>query len=219
MKTTQGIIGLLLVCAAVVGVWPARDAGNAGWQLSTLDQPSRAGQVLEPTAAGRPFDFGAGSQDPSPAVALPLQPDDSGQAGSTARGRVARMFYRTHDNIFLSAEHTPTLQRIPERLYAEVEYPERLKSGALSVLSRIDERFGDVRIGDVVDLRLAHKHDPKNFPVRETTRVTALVARSDSVLARAFETSIAARKAADVAAVAPASTQTLSQALGVPGAK
>ena len=57
------------------------------------------------------------------------------------------MFYRTHDNIFLAAEYTPTMQRVPERLYAEVEYPDRLKSGALSVLARVDEKSGDARPG------------------------------------------------------------------------
>lgn len=219
MRINKQIIGLAVVAAAVAGLWQVREPEPQGWKLSSIDQAPVPTQAVEPTGAGRPSDLpfeaeqGAG-----------LQTDDSGTPGSQPRGRVSRMFYRTHDNIFLAAEYTPTLQRVPERLYAEVEYPDRLKSGALSMLTRVDEKFGDVRIGDIVDIRIAHKHDSKNFPVRETTRVTALVARSDTALAQAFEARIVARKGSDTTlasstgslAAAPAS-QTLSQALGTQG--
>lgn len=215
-KKTQGIIGLLMVVAAAGGAWQLREPARPGWDLSSIDRVPAPSQPVEPTAAGRPLDLLAPGAE-SAELPIPLQPDDSGQGGSTARGRVARMYYRTHENIYIAAEHTPAMQRQPDRLYAEVEYPDRLKSGALSVLTRVDERFGDVRIGDVVDLRIAHKHDAKNFPVRETTRVTALVARSDTMLARAFDTRIASRKAAD--SVASSQPQTLSQALGTSAAK
>lgn len=219
MKISKQIIGLAVVAAAVAGLWQVREPEQQGWKLSSIDQAPVPTQAVEPTGAGRPSD--------TPFAAEPgagLQTDDSGTPGSKPRGRVSRMFYRTHDNIYLAAEYTPTLQRVPERLYAEVEYPDRLKSGALSVLTRVDEKYGDVRVGDVVDVRIAHKHDSKNFPVRETTRVTALVARSDSALAQAFEARIVARKGSDTTlasstgslAVAPAS-QTLSQALGTQG--
>ena len=177
--------------------------------MSVLDAAKDPALVLPPTAAGRPLDLFAPASVPGPAA---LQPDDSGQPGSTVRGRVARMYYRTHDNIFLAAEHTPTHQRLPERLFVEVEYPDRLKSGALSVLTWADADFGDVRTGDVVSLRLAHKHQPKAFPVRETTRVTSVVARRDTALAQAYEMRIAARKSDENVASAPAGT--LSQALG-----
>ena len=212
MKINKQIIGLAVVAAAIAGLWQVREPEQQGWKLSSIDQAPVPTQAVEPTAAGRPSDS---SFPVEPGAGL--QTDDSGTPGSKPRGRVSRMFYRTHDNIFLAAEYTPTLQRVPERLYAEVEYPDRLKSGALSVLTRVDEKFGDVRIGDVVDVRIAHKHDSKNFPVRETTRVTALVARSDSALAQAFEARIVARKAGDTAIAAAPASQTLSQALGTQG--
>ena len=203
MKINKGIIGLAVAAVAAAGLWQAREPSQPGWALSSIDQAPVPAQAVEPTAAGRPQDlFGAGAEAPAG-----LQTDDSGSPGSTPRGRVARMFYRTHDNIYLAAEYTPTLQRVPDRL----------KSGAVSVLTRVDEKFADVRIGDVVDLRIAHKHDAKNFPVRETTRVTALVARSDSALAHAFEARIVARKGGDTALAATTGSQTLSQALGTQG--
>lgn len=218
MKITKGIIGLAIAGIAAAGLWQLREPAQPGWSLSSIDQAPVPTQAVEPTAAGRPSELTA------PEAGAGLQTDDSGSPGSSPRGRVSRMFYRTHDNIYLAAEYTPTLQRVPERLYAEVEYPDRLKSGALSVLTRVDQKFGDVRPGDVVDVRIAHKHDAKNFPVRETTRVTALVARSDTALAHAFEARIVARKGGDTSlassagslATAPGS-QTLSQALGTQG--
>ena len=212
MKISKQIIGLAVVTAAVAGLWQVREPEQQGWKLSSIDQAPVPTQAVEPTGAGRPSDLPFAAEPGSG-----LQTDDSGTPGSKPRGRVSRMFYRTHDNIYLAAEYTPTLQRVPERLYAEVEYPDRLKSGALSVLTRVDEKFGDVRIGDVVDVRIAHKHDSKNFPVRETTRVTALVARSDSALAQAFEARIVARKGSDTAIAAAPASQTLSQALGTQG--
>ena len=209
MRKQQGFIGLLLVAAAVAGIWQWQQPASQPWQMSVLDAARDPVQVLPPTAAGRPLDLLQPAQLAEPVA---LQPDDSGLPGSTVRGRVARMYYRTHDNIFLAAEHTPTHQRIPERLFVEVEYPDPLKSGARSALTWADEGFADVRIGDVVSLRLAHKHHPKAFPVRETTRVTSVVARRDTALAQAFEMRIAARKTNENVAAVPAAT--LSQALG-----
>jgi hypothetical protein len=211
MKITKGIIGLAVAGVAAAGLWQLREPAPPGWSLSSIDQAPVPTRAVEPTAAGRPSELFA------PEAGAGLQTDDTGSPGSSPRGRVSRMFYRTHDNIYLAAEYTPTLQRVPERLYAEVEYPDRLKSGALSVLTRVDQKFGDVRPGDVVDVRIAHKHDSKNFPVRETTRVTALVARSDSALAQAFEARIVARKGGDTALAAAPGSQSLSQALGTQG--
>lgn len=211
MKINKPFIGLAVAAAAVAGLWQAREPEQPVWKLSSIHQAPMPTQAVEPTAAGRPTDIVL------PEAGAGLQTDDSGALGSRPRGRVSRMFYRTHDNIFLAAEYTPTMQRVPERLYAEVEYPDRLKSGALSVLARVDEKSGDARPGDIVDIRIAHKHDSKNFPLRETTRVTALVARSDSSLAQAFEARIVARKAGDTALAAAPGSQTLSQALGTQG--
>ncbi len=166
-------------------------------------------QGLPPTALGRPL------EQPSAAPSEPnLQPDDSGQPGSTVRGRVSRLYYRAQDNIFVAAEYTPAHQRLPQNLYVEIEFPDRLKSGAQSMLGRAVDDVADARVGDIVSLRLAHRHDPKTFPVRETTKVTGLIAGHDTELARAYERRIVARKsgAAVYAAQQPA---TLGQALGV----
>jgi len=199
----------MLVAAAIVGAWQWQQPTIQPWQMSVLDAARDPARVLPPTASGRSLDLLPPPSLPDPAA---LQPDDSGQPGSTVHGRVARLYYRTQDNVFLAAEFTPSFQRVPERLFVEVEYPDRLKTGALSVLTWAAGEFGDVRAGDVVSLRLAHRHQPKAFPVRETTRVTSVVARRDTELAQAFEVRIAARKVNEN--IAAVSGGTLSQALG-----
>ncbi|MSQ54056.1 MAG: hypothetical protein EXR31_01690 [Betaproteobacteria bacterium] len=208
MSNDRRIIGLAAIAAAAAVV-----AAIVQWRdVETPQVAHRASpdimQGLPPTAFGRPLD------QPAPAMAEQnLQPDDSGQPGSSVRGRVSRLYYRAQDNIFVAAEYTLAHQRLLQNLYVEIEFPDRLKNGAQSMLGRAVDEYADARVGDIVSLRLAHRHDPKNFPVRETTKVTGLIAGRDTELARAYERRIVARKSGG-AVYAAQPQPTLIQALG-----
>lgn len=183
---------MVLAAAAVVAIGYQQQRPETGPDaLATLSADPTAG--LPPTAAGRPGE-GYGTWSASPATDLPrLQPDDSGDAGSTVRGRVSQVYVRMHDNVFLAADRAPRHLHNPEQMFVEIEYPDLLRNGSGTTRAKLSATFDGVGVGDVVSVRLAHKHNPKFFPVRETTRVTELVARRNSELARAYENRIMAR--------------------------
>jgi hypothetical protein len=148
-------------------------------------------QGLPPTAASWPR-----LDEPGPASAAPqirLQPDDRGEPGTSVQGRVARLFVRADDNILIQLERVPPHLRDLAKLWVEIEFPEVLQTGALSALGALGADHASVQAGDIVAMRIAHKHDPKMFPVRELTRVTEVIAKRDTELARMYELRIAER--------------------------
>ena len=71
-----------------------------------------------------------------------------------------------------------------------------LANGSGTTRAMIDSSQPMIAVGDVVEIRFAHKdsrESAKFFPVKETTRVTELVAKRDEKLAADYERRIAAR--------------------------
>jgi hypothetical protein len=106
---------------------------------------------------------------------------------------VKAFYVRVENNVMLALERTPQHLRKPENLYVDIEFPDLLRNGAGSATGLLGEAYEGAQVGDIVALRFANRHDPKFFPVRETTKVTQLVARKDTELARDFERRILAR--------------------------
>ena len=171
----------------------------AGLGLSTLVSVSThriSLEALPPTAAGAPWPP-AGTGSPAPGlVPAPAPGPDAAKpslAGLEAQGRVKAFYVRVENNVMLALERTPQHLRKPENLYVDIEFPDLLRNGAGSATGLLGEAYEGAQVGDIVALRFAHRHDPKFFPVRETTKVTQLVARKDTELARDFERRILAR--------------------------
>lgn len=183
--TASSILAFAVLAVALGGLWSFKEQRRAGFDAMS---------ALPATGAGVPQLPGMRAQEP-PA----LQPEDSGQPGSTVRGRVAQIYVRVQEGVYLALERAPQHLREAKNLYVEIEYPDALKSGETGVRGYVGEGHENLRVGDIVAVRLAHKHQPKVFPIREITRVTELVAPRDSELARAFERRILARQAAGTA--------------------
>jgi len=110
--------------------------------------------------------------------------------GKRLTGRVRNRFVRVGNDVYPSAKQVPEIVNISDVAYfVEVEFPERLPNGKEFASAQLVNISG-VQIGDIVEVRIAHKHNPRFFPVREVTRVTELVARSDTAFARDFGSKI-----------------------------
>lgn len=129
-----------------------------------------------------------------PATVAGLLPEGRGpevaSGGKRLVGVVRNLYVRVANNLLLDAAHAPrtTITRDTVR-FADVEFPECLPNGAEAILAQLVD-LPDVQVGDIVELRIAHKDNPKFFPVKEVTRVTELVAKGDTALARDFARSI-----------------------------
>jgi hypothetical protein len=164
---------------------------------------SSAIDALPPSAAGQPSALA-----PAP-VPGEVQRPESYLGGTIATGRVSDVYIRVADNVFLAVEQAPEhLKKSAER-WVDVQFPELLANdtgSARAILNRSDTR---VAVGDVVEIKFAHKDNPRYFPVKELTRVTELVASKDQLLARDYERRILARTGRGNSA-----PQWLSQATG-----
>ena len=106
--------------------------------------------------------------------------------GKRLTGRVRNLYIRVANNVFLDVAHAPkTLITRDTVHFVDVEFPELLPNGAEATRAQLVD-MSDVQVGDIVEIRIAHKDNPNFFPVKEVTRVTELVARSDTALARDF---------------------------------
>ena len=170
---------------------------------SAAMQPGmRTDEGGDPTAGLAPTR--AGLEETAPAQDV-LQPDNSGAPGSQVRGRVKQVYVRLHDHVFLAVQNAPAFLQDPDKLYVDIETPGPLRSGATLVRARLMAELKDVRPGDIVAARIAHRYNRLYFPVRETTTVTARVASADSALARAYTREVLAGPWAAAPAAANAS--------------
>jgi len=113
--------------------------------------------------------------------------------GSKANGRVAEVYVKAADNVFLALNQAPKhLQESGER-WVDVEFPELLANDVGSARAVLNQAEAAVQVGDVVEIKFAHKKNPRFFPVKERTRVTQFVARKGEMLAKEFERRIIAR--------------------------
>ncbi len=169
-----GIAALLLMPSQA-------DSSGSG----TFGPAGSAIDALPPSGAGL-------SSSPAPA-ATRMPPAPAYLGGTKATGRVAQVYVRVAENVFLAVNQAPKhLQDSAER-WADIEFPDLLADDVGSARAMLDQGEAGVQVGDVVEIRFAHKNNPRYFPIKEVTRVTQFVARRDETLAKDFERRIIAR--------------------------
>jgi hypothetical protein len=110
--------------------------------------------------------------------------------GKRLTGRVRTLYVRVANNVLLDAVSAPRSTINRDTVYfVDVEFQELLPNGTESTRAQLVD-MSDIQVGDIVEIRIAHKDNPRFFPVKEVTRVTELVAKSDTALARNFARSI-----------------------------
>lgn len=153
-------------------------------------------ESLPPTAAGAPS---SSQLPPSPAPAAKA-PETGAQradlAGTSAKGRVERVYVRVAEGVLLDLAKAMPHQRDGWR-YVDLEFPDPLANGALAARALVPEAGTNPGLGDVVEMRFAHRKTDQFFPVRERDKVIALVAKADSTLAQDFQRRILARSGGD----------------------
>lgn len=106
--------------------------------------------------------------------------------GTRLVGMVRKLYVHVANNVLLDAAHAPPTVITPDTVhFVDVELPELLPNGSDALLAQVGDML-DVHVGDIVAIRLAHKDNPPLFPVKEVTRVTQLIAKRDTALAREF---------------------------------
>ena len=155
--------------------------------------------VLAPQRADAPLAEGVviGAIDSLPATAAGnVESTGSAQVymgGTAAQGRVSQLYVKAAENLFIAVDQAPrNLLKSSDR-WVEVEFPELLANGSESARAMITSVEAGIRVGDVVEIKFAHKDNLRFFPVKEVTRVTSLVAHRDEMIAKDFERRILAR--------------------------
>lgn len=180
---SAGIVISLSVLSA--SVQPQSDNLKYGFFASvgsTID-------ALPPSGAGLPV---------SPAPAAPKAPSaDAYLGGTKASGRVAELYIKVAENVYLASNQAPEHLRKRAERWVDIEFPDLLAGeiGSARGMLNQSQMEIEVEVGDVVQIKFAHKDNPRYFPVNEVTRVTAVVAKKHEMLARDFERRILARSA------------------------
>jgi hypothetical protein len=176
--------------AALLLMLPPPGASAAG----TLSALGSAVDALPPSAAGRPA---------LPPQTLPAPPPapEAYLGGTRATGRVAEVYVRVAENVFLAAGRTPEHLRRGAERWVDIEFPELLADDTGAARAFLHRGAAEVQVGDVVEIKFAHKDNPRFFPVKERTRVTALVAKRNETLARDYARRILARSGPGAAPV------------------
>ncbi len=182
--STAGIFATAAIAALMI-MLPQSDARASG----LLGPGGSAIAALPPNGAGLPM---------SPTQAAPRTPPPQVYlGGSKAAGRVAEVYVRVAENVFLAVNEAPQhLQKSGER-WVDIEFPDLLANDLGSARAILNQSEAGVQVGDVVEIKFAHKSNPRYFPVKEITRVTQLVARRDEMLAKDFERRILTRNRQD----------------------
>ena len=122
-----------------------------------------------------------------PAVAIGASDGQSSEAvlgGKRLVGQVRNVYVRVADSVLLDAAHAPATMIARDAVQViDVEFQELLPDGSEAIRAQLID-VSDVQVGDIVEVKFAHKDNPRFFPVNEVTRVTELVARRDTALAR-----------------------------------
>lgn len=168
------IIGMLFALSQVAQAGP-RHAGSAASAIA----------ALLPSGAGRAAATPQAAPDASAAQAY--------LGGTKASGRVAEVYVKVAEDVFLAADRAPEPLRQSGERWVDIEFPVLLADAIGSARAMLNRSEGAVQVGDVVEIKFAHHDNPRFFPVKELTRVTQLVARKDEMLAQDFERRILAR--------------------------
>lgn len=113
--------------------------------------------------------------------------------GARATGRVAQVYVKVAEDVFLAADRAPEHLRKSAEHWADIQFPDLLADRIGSARAVFNPYEAELQAGDVVEVKFAYERNPRFFPVKETTRVTKLVARSDETLAKEYERGILAR--------------------------
>lgn len=112
-------------------------------------------------------------------------------SGKQLVGMVRNLYVKVANNVLLEATHAPKTMITRDAVYfVDVDFPELLPDGGEAIRAQLVD-MSDVQVGDIVEIRIAHKDNPNFFPVKEVTMVTELVAKSDSAIARKYARGIA----------------------------
>ena len=133
-----------------------------------------------------------------PALAAPKAPAPEAYLGGTkTTGRVAEVYIKVAENVFLAVNQAPEHLRKSAERWVDIEFPDLLADDIGSARALLNQSQAGVQVGDVVEIKFAHKNNPRYFPVKEVTRVTQFVASRDEMLAKDFERRILARNRQD----------------------
>ena len=154
-------------------------------QSGALDSVAGVIDSLPATAAGQPSSIAPGQLD--------ARQQDTYLGGTVATGRVAQVYLRVADNVFLALDQAPEHLKNSAERWVDVQFPELLAGDTGAARAFLDRSDARVSVGDVVEIKFAHKDNPRYFPVKELTRVTELVASKGQMLARDYERRILAR--------------------------
>ena len=165
MLAAAGVAGLALVLILSGGP----DNGASETAVASINS-------LPATAAGRPS-----SVAPVEAVT------------GVATGLVAQVYVKTAEGVLVEAGRTPDRAKEGMQRWVEVRFPEPVGGTAGSALALLGGTGDEVSPGDVVSVRFAQTRDPRAVTEKEAARVTAVVERKDSALARDLERRILAR--------------------------
>ena len=156
--------------------------------------------LLPPSASGIPSG-GETSAAPSPsAEGSNLPNSQTGMVGTTARGRVDRVYVRVAEGVLVDLAVAPPHQR-DGLLYASIEFADPLANGTTLARALIADRSLDLGIGDIVEMRFAYKslkgpYVQNIFPLIERSKVTAIVSKAGSALATNYHRRLLARASA-----------------------
>jgi len=129
-----------------------------------------------------------------PALAAPKAPAPEAYLGGTkTTGRVAEVYIKVAENVFLAVNQAPKHLRKSAERWVDIEFPDLLANDIGSARAVLNQSEAGAQVGDVVEIKFAHKDNPRYFPVKEVTRVTEFVARKDEMLARDYARRILAR--------------------------
>ena len=147
-----------------------------------------AGSVIDALPAS-----GAGWPSLPPHAAPNAPPTERHLAGTKATGRVAEVYVKVAEHVFLALNQAPEHLKAKAERWVEIEFPELLGNDVGSARAVLNQSEAGVQVGDVVEIKFAHKDNPRYFPVRELTRVTQFVASKDEMLAKDYARRILAR--------------------------
>lgn len=222
-----GVLAIAVAVAAVYSFLPHMPediaTGPMTSQQAAMSKKGDATGMIEslpPTAAGVPSSGEvppAASSIPTPAARAPeAGAQRADLSGTNAKGRVERVYVRVAEGVLLDIARAMPHQRDGWR-YVDLEFPDPLANGTVAARALVPADESVPGVGDVVEMRFAHKKVDSFFPVRERDKVVAVVAKAGSALAQDYQRRILARSGGDAlpAAIARQSEQpnTLGEAL------
>jgi len=142
---------------------------------------------------------GAGLPTLAAPAAVPTQPEAARASGTVAPGRIAKVYVKSAEGEFVDIGRAPDRLKQGAQRWVEVQFPDPAVGIPGTALALLGDTRDEIGVGDVVDVRFAPARDPRAAPDKEVARVTGLVERRDSALARDFERRILARGEAPAA--------------------